>query len=174
MSSQLVGDQLPRRSPLTPQELAEKALGGSRVPTACDQKIQAVAVLVHRPPEMAVLPADRDEDRIHMPSIAQPAMLAAEVPSKGATEFATPPSNRLVGECDAALGEKVFDIPEAEGEPMIKPHSVTDDLGWKAVTSLQGFHRSRVPHRRQLDNTLAHPKVRLAGCCIQPGSLIVH
>ena len=168
IASQLVGDPLPRRSPLSLQELAEKALSSSRVPAARDQNIQDVAVLVHRPPEIAALPADRDEDLIHMLDIAQPAMPTAQVPSKGGTEFATPHSDRLVGDCDTALGEKVFDIPEAEGEPMIEPHSVTDDLGWEAVTSIQGFHRSGVPHGRQLDNTCP---VVLSGellRCVQP------
>ena len=82
-------------------------------------------------------------------------MPTAQVPSKGGTEFATPQSDRLVGHGDAALGEQVFDIPEAEGEPMIEPHGVTDDLGREAVASIQRFHRSIVPHGRQLDSTLA-------------------
>ena len=60
MASQLVGDQLSRGSPLPLQGLAEVALGGSSVPAARDQNIQDVAVLVCRPPEVAVLPADCD------------------------------------------------------------------------------------------------------------------
>ena len=56
-------------------------------------------------------------------------MPAAQVSSKGETGFVTPQSDRLVGQGDAALGDKVFHIPEAEGESMIEPHSVTDDLG---------------------------------------------
>ena len=136
------------------QELAGKARGGSRGPLARDQNIQHVAVQVDRPPEIAALPADSNQDLIHMPDIAQPAMSAAQVSSKGETESVTPESDHLVGDGDAALGEQVFDIPEAEGESMIEPHSVTDDLGWDAVTSIQGFHRSRVPHERQLADTV--------------------
>lgn len=37
---------------------------------------------------------------------------------------------------------------------MIPSHSATDDLGWDALTSIQGFRRSSVPHERQLDNTV--------------------
>ena len=173
-ASQLVGDQLPRRSPLPLQELAEKSLSGSRVPAARNQNIQDVAVLVHRPSGRAALPADRDEDLIHMSDIAQPAMPTAQVPSKGGTEFATLQSDRLVGHGDAALCEKVFDIPEAEGEPMIEPHSVTDDLGWEAVTSIQGFYRSNVPHGCQLDNTLSRLRGKLEGLpdrSLQPKAL---
>ena len=53
IATQPVGDHLPWRSPLPLHELAEKALSGSRVPAARDQNIQDVAVLVHRPPEIA-------------------------------------------------------------------------------------------------------------------------
>ena len=115
------------------QELAGKAPGGSRAPTARDQNIQDLAVLFNRPPEIPALPADRNQDLIHMPDMARPATPPAQDSSKGGTEFVTPESDRLVGDCDAALGEQVFDIPEAEGESTIEPHSVTDDLRWDAV-----------------------------------------
>jgi len=36
---------------------------------------------------------------------------------------------------DATLREKIVDI--AEREPMLQPNRVTDDLGRKAVTSIQ-------------------------------------
>ena len=93
--------------------------------------------------------------------IVQLTMSTEQVPSKGGTETATLRFDRLVGHADAALGEQVFDILEAEGEPMTEPHSVTDDLGWEAVVSIQGFYRSSVPHGRQLDHTPR--KVRYCG-----------
>ena len=83
------------------------------------QNIQDVAVLDHRPPEIAALPTNSDEDLIQLPDITQPAMPAPEVPSIGAPEFGIPQSDRLVGDCNDTLGEKIFDIPEAEGESMI-------------------------------------------------------
>ena len=153
IASTPVVDQPPRPSPLPLEKLVEKALGGSRVTTARDQNIRDVAVLIHRHPKMAAFRTDRDEDLIHMLDIAQPAMLTAQVPSKGGTELATLHSDRLVGDCGAALGEKVFAIPGAESEPMTERHGVTDDLGWEAVASIEGFSRSRIPHGRHLDST---------------------
>ena len=88
-----------------------------------------------------------------MPDIAEPAQPAAQVPSKGGTELAAPQSGRSVGHSAAAFGDKVFDIPAPESESMIEPPSVPDDLGWYAVTSVQGFHRSSVPNGCQLENT---------------------
>ena len=36
------------------------------------------------------------------------------------------------------------DITEGEREPMIEPNGITDDFGWKLVTSIAGFHASMV------------------------------
>lgn len=80
-----------------------------------------------------------------MPDIAHPTMPAAQVPSEGGAELATPQSDCFVGHCDATPGKRVFDIPEAEVEPMKELHSVTDDLGWEALALIQGFHRSVTP-----------------------------
>jgi len=67
---QLVGDQLRWRSTLPLTELAEEALGGSRVPTARHQDVQDVAVLAHRSPEVVAFPANPDEHLIQVPDIA--------------------------------------------------------------------------------------------------------
>ena len=132
------------------QELAGKAPSGSRAPMALDQNFQDVAVLVNRSPEIAALPTDRNQDLIHMPDIARPAMPPAQDSSKGRTEFVTPESDRLVGDGDAALGELVFDIPEAEGESRIEPHSVGNDLGWVAAPRYKDFTDPESPTNANL------------------------
>ena len=53
----------------------------------------------------------------------------------------------IVGYGDAPLREKVFDVAKAESEPMVQSNGMADDFGWKAVTSIQGFHRSVVADR---------------------------
>ena len=136
-----------------------------RLPAELAEKIDFLLKLLDRSTSPEDLPADRDEDLIHMPGIAQPAMPTAQVPSKGETEFTTPQSGRLVGPGDVAPGEQVFDIPAAEGEPMTEPHRVTDDLGCKAVASPQGFHRSSVSHGRHLDRTLGEVSKGAGGPC---------
>ena len=70
IASQFVRDQLPWRSTLSLQELAEEALGGSRVPMARHQDVQDVAVLIHCSPEVVAFPADPDEHLIQVPDIA--------------------------------------------------------------------------------------------------------
>ena len=53
-----------------------------------------------------------------------------------------------LGYGDATLSEKVLDIAKAQSEPMVQPDGMADDLGWKAVTPVQGFHRSIVADGR--------------------------
>ena len=154
IASKLVGHELPRWFILMLQGLAKEPFGGSAIPLPDQQNIGHVPILIHRSPEVAELAADLDADLIHMQDVVQLVLPATQVPSKGGTEFATPQSDRLAGDCDATPGEKVFDISEAKGEPMMEPHRVTDDLRREAVTSIQGFYRSSVAHGHQLDNTL--------------------
>lgn len=41
-----------------------------------------------------------------------------------------------------AFRQKIFNIAEAQREPMIEPHGVADDLGWKAETWVAEGRRS--------------------------------
>jgi hypothetical protein len=50
-----------------------------------------------------------------------------------AAELAGPFRHCLEGNLDAAFGEQVFDVTQAERKPEIQPHRVADDLGRKAV-----------------------------------------
>ena len=43
----------------------------------------------------------------------------------------------FVGYGDATLSEKVLHIAKAQSEPMVQPDGMADDLGWKAVASIQ-------------------------------------
>ena len=72
-----------------------------------------------------------------MPDIAKLTLPTAQVASKRGTELATPQADRLVGHSHVALGEKVLDIAEAQGEPVAQPYGLADDLRWETVTSIQ-------------------------------------
>jgi hypothetical protein len=41
----------------------------------------------------------------------------------------------LIGHDDSALGEKIFDIPEAQAEAMISPDRIADDLRRETIAS---------------------------------------
>ena len=148
IASKLVGNELPWWAPLVFQNLAEEALSGSAVSVACDQNIQDVAVLVHRSPKIMAFAADGDEHFVHVPDVAEPALSPPQSTSIRWPKLAAPESNGFVGNGDATLHEKVPGIAKAQSEAMVQPDGMADDLGWKAVASIQGFDRSIVADRR--------------------------
>jgi hypothetical protein len=117
-----------------------------------DQNVNHVAVLIHGPPQISLLAVDSNEGFIQMPVVAQPSLSSLQSPSIDETELLTPLPNRFIGYDDAALGEKIFDIPETQAEAMISPHRIADDLGREPIagvtkaitlhgTSVSGFVR---------------------------------
>ena len=58
-----------------------------------------------------------------------------------------PGSNGFVGYGDATLSQKIFDIAKAQSKPVVQPNGMADDLGWKAMLSIERFHRPIVAHR---------------------------
>ena len=137
IASKLVGYELPWWSPLTFQNLAKEAFGGSLVSVAGDQNIQDVAVLVHRSPKIMTFAADSDEHFVHVPDVTEPTLSSAQSMSILGSKLPAPGSNGFVGYSDAPLSEKVLDIAKAQREPMVQPDGMADDLGWKAVASIQ-------------------------------------
>ena len=130
------------------QHLAKEATGGSPFSVACDQDIEDVAVLVHRFPKIMPLTADGDEHFVQVLNVAEATLSSPQSTSLRWSKLAAPGSHDFAGYGDATLGEKVFDITKAQREPMVQPNGVADDLGWKAVVSIQGFHRSIVADHR--------------------------
>ncbi len=147
IASKLVGNEVPWWPPLVFQHLAKEALSGSLVSMACDQDIEDIAVLVHRSPKIMTFAANSDEHFIHLPDVAESTLSSPQSTSIGWSKLPAPGSNGLVGYGYATLREKIFDIAKAQSEPMVQPDGMADDLGWKAVASIQGFHRSIVADR---------------------------
>ena len=92
---------------------------------------------------------DRDEEFIQVPGVAQTTLPSFQGSSVSRAEFATPLPNRLVGDNDTALSQQILDVAEAEGEPVLQPHGVADNQGWKAVAVVVRLtvHRGIVPER---------------------------
>ncbi len=99
-----------------------------------DKDVEDVAVLVDGPPQILPPPLDGHEEFVQVPRVAQPASSAPQPPRVVEPERLTPLADRFVRDRNAALGEEIFHITEAQAEAVIEPHRVTDDLGWKAVS----------------------------------------
>ncbi len=91
--------------------------------------------------------ADCDEHFVHVPDVAESTLSSPQSAGIRWPKLAAPGSNGFVGYGDATLREKVLDISKAQSEAMVQPDGMTDDLGWKTVTSIRRFHRSIVANR---------------------------
>jgi hypothetical protein len=129
---QLGGHHHPRHVLAPFEEPAEELLRSVLLAAALPQEIQAVAVLIHRPPEVVALALDGEKDLIEMPCVTGLRTPIAELMGSRLAEFATPFPNRFVRDADAPSNQQLFDIPVAETDPLVPPDPMADDLGGKA------------------------------------------
>jgi hypothetical protein len=147
IASKLVSHELQRWSLLVFQHLAKEAFSGALVSAACHQDIEDISILINGSPKIMTFAADGDEHLVHVPDVTEPTLSPPQSASIRWSKLSAPGSNDSVGYGDATLGEKVLDIAKTQREPMVQPNRMADDLGRKAVTSIQGFHRSIVADR---------------------------
>jgi hypothetical protein len=106
------------------------------ITTLLQQDVNDLAVLADGPPQVLALAADRDEQFVEMPGVADRAGAASEASGVGAAERLAPAPDRLVGYGDATLGQEIFDVTEAEDEPVIELDRVADDRGREPVSGI--------------------------------------
>ena len=82
--------------------------------------------------------------------VAPPRLFASCIGGVRSAEFLTPLSDRFVGNFDTALGQKIFDIAQAQREAIVEPHGIADDLRGKSISSIVG---RLAEHRRSLPIT---------------------
>ncbi len=58
-----------------------------------------------------------------------------------------PLEDRRVADLDAALRQQILDVPVTQGEPVVEPHRITDDLRRKAVAAEQWVTARRDKHQ---------------------------
>jgi hypothetical protein len=71
-----------------------------------------------------------------MPRVADWPRAPPEPPCVGHAEGLAPVPDGLVRHGDAALGEEVFDVAEAEGEAVVEPDAVADNRGREPVARI--------------------------------------
>jgi len=137
ITPKLAGDQLPRCLSLMFQHLTKEALSGSTISTLGNQNIDHGSILIDGSPQIEVPTLDGDEEFIDVPDVTQSSLFPTQSSGVGRSEFLTPVSDRFVGDDDSSLGEQVFYVSKAQGEPMVEPNSVADDFRRKAVASIK-------------------------------------
>jgi hypothetical protein len=104
-----------------------------------NQDIQHLAVTIDSTPQIHAFAIDGDKHLVKMPSPIWSGSRASKLVCISQTELYRPAPDALVGDIYAALGEKVFDIPEAQGKPEIQPDGVLNDRWWKSVSGIGDF-----------------------------------
>ncbi len=67
------------------------------------------------------------------------------------SELENPTTHGLVRHVEAALGQQVLDVSEAQREAAMEPYGVLDDLGWESVAAIgDRFHRWRLNYRHSM------------------------
>jgi hypothetical protein len=138
ITGQLVGDDHAWHVLKSLEELAEKLLGSSLIAPALHEDIQHVPMLINSSPQIVPFAVDGEKHLIQMPLITTARAATTQLIGIPLTEFEALLSDCFVGQCNASLGHKLFDVTITEGETKIEPDTVTDDLGRKAIAFVVG------------------------------------
>ena len=120
------------------QQLPEEPDGGAPIPSRLDQDVEEVAVLVDRSPQVLLATVEGDEQLIEMPRVSEASASLPESSRIRAAERSTPPSDRLIGDRDAPLGQEVLNIPKTEAEAKVEPDGVRDDVWRESIAVVAG------------------------------------
>ncbi len=126
-----------------------------------NQHVENGSLVIDGPPEVHALAPDFHDNLIQMPAARRASVLTPEVGGELGTERVGPLADRLVSDVDAAMGEQLLNAAVAEGEAVVQPDRVADDVRRKPVALVgNGVHFRRLPAIQAVVKTLA---VRLTG-----------
>ena len=86
-----------------------------------------------------LLAADRDDDLIQMPFVAELGRATANRPGEIPPEFLSSAPHGLMADDNAAGGQQIFDHSQTERKAEIEPDRLANDLGGKPVTAIKGI-----------------------------------
>ena len=89
---------------------------------------------MHRAPEPMRLALASDDNLVEMPLVSGCCSVTPDPGGKLVPEAANPVADRLVRHRDTAFRQKVFDIPQTQGEPMVGPNRVANNAPRKSET----------------------------------------
>src|SRR5262245_998779 len=130
---QLVRNDDPRHVLQALQQLAEKLLRCLLIPSALDQDIEHVIVLIHSAPQVMALPVDGQEHLIQVPLVP---WLGASVLQRIRVvlpTLQTPLADGLMSHVDATLAQDLLYVTVAQREAIIEPDAMADDLAGEAM-----------------------------------------
>lgn len=97
-------------------------------------------------PQVMTRAVDGQKHLVEMPCVPRPRPSAPQPIGVILPELATPLTDGFIGDGDAALEQHLLHVAVAQGESIVEPDAVADDLPWKAVmfVALSGGGRDHV------------------------------
>jgi hypothetical protein len=132
ITRQLIGDNYPRRDTiLRVEHTMQEPLYGVLVPSTLNQDVQHGSLLVDGTPQPVPMLVDRESHFVHVPLVASSRMAPTKLARQQWAELAAPQPDGLVTDLDPTFREQLLDVTVAEGEAVVQPDRVSDDLGRK-------------------------------------------
>ena len=139
------------RGAVAPEALGDEAAWGAAAPleqlrkeprrsvaitAGSEQDVDDVALLVDGAPQVLPLAANRDEQLVEMPGVAERSGPVPKPPRVRNAKGCTPVPDGFVRDGDTPLREELFHVAKAEREAIVEPDGMTDDGGWEAVAGI--------------------------------------
>jgi hypothetical protein len=148
ITSEFIGNNHSRNVLQPFQQFPEKSLGGLCVASALDQDIKHVAMLIHRTPQIVLLPIDLEKNLVQMPFVpttraTTTRLIGIRLPERANTIGVWFRSSRPL----LVVRRPLFHIAKTEREAKIQPYGVAHDFRREAETFVVGgsgacFHKA--------------------------------
>ena len=106
------------------------------VPFRLDQHIEDLAFGVDGAPQVDHAAIDLEIDLIQMPARVGFRSASTQVRGDRRPEVVYPAPNGLVGDCNAAFCQQIFDVAQAQGEAEVEPDRLLNDRGRETVAAI--------------------------------------
>ena len=107
--------------------------------------IDDFAILVDRPPKVALLAINLYEHFIQKVGITESRVPVPETSSEFRTEFVDPKSYGFLADGNIVLNQQVLDISNAEIEAVVEPHGILDDRRRESMSFVDVLHLDMLP-----------------------------
>jgi len=115
------------------EQLAKELLRSLFVLPTLPQDIEDVVILVYRAPQVMAFAMDRQESLVQVPLVARARPAATQPIGVVLPQLPTPLTDGLMGHGDATLEQECLHVAVAQGEPIVEPDPMADDLAGEAV-----------------------------------------
>ena len=105
------------------------------------QQVQNLALAIDRSPQPQPLAADGHEHLVEVPLRTRARTSGPQPARELRAELPHPSPDRLIGDVEPALGQKLLHISETQREAEVEPNGLSDHLGRETVARVgDGLH----------------------------------